>query len=768
MSKSGKASIIWRITKTELCTLFGSPIAWFILIVFSVLTSMDFTKGISSWLNSVELYGFSDSGSLASYIFLGSNGFFQKVVSTLFIYVPLLTMGLIARETSSGSIKLAYSSPVTSVQFVIGKYLASVIVSSCLLIVPLLATFTGAAVIPHFDIAPVLAGLLGLFLLICAYCAVGLFFSSITSYQVVAAVCTLATLAILGRISALGREFEVVRNITYWLSISGRTSSFLLGVIRTDDIVYFLAIILMFVTLTIFRISFPRKSIPASIKAIAFSALAAVIFLLGFVSSRPAAIGIADMTRNKSNSITEGSKAILAAAEGKIVINNYVNLLDNKSHPYLPSNVIQTRTLFEQYKRAKPDIEEHTLYYYAESPYSARNNARFKDMTTEQLRDYISMTYKVNARAFKPLDQMQGIKALEDEQCTFVREIVAENGRSTYLRDFNDMMSIPSEAEISASLSKLFTTPPAVCFITGNGERALSGESLQDYSDFAVEKYSRYALVNQGFDVYQSTLDAPVDSIFNMMVIADPQIALSEKQMENLGGYLDRGGNLIVLADYSGREAAAGILEPLGLEVSDYQIAEREGDFSASLILARLSDSAGEGFKDIGNKGGRVTMPGCLALEAIADNNAFTKTPLLVTGDKAWLESDFSGFKDDIVTCDNEPSGRFCTAYTLQRTMDDGKEQRIVVLGDADCFSNEEMTIGREAVNATNFSLITDSFRWISGGQFPIDVYREPCLDTAFRISSGSLPAIKAIFNYIIPALLLAFAGILLIRRRRG
>lgn len=106
-------------------------------------------------------------------------------------------MGLISRETASGSIKLAYSSPVTSSQIVLGKYLAAIGFGCCLMLVPIASAIYGSLVIPSFDWAPVLVALLGLYLLICAYCAIGLFMSSLTTYQVVAAVGTLIVLAIL-------------------------------------------------------------------------------------------------------------------------------------------------------------------------------------------------------------------------------------------------------------------------------------------------------------------------------------------------------------------------------------------------------------------------------------------------------------------------------------------------------------------------------------------------------------------------------------------
>ena len=110
--------IVARIARTDLAILFYSPIAWFIWIVFSFLTASSFTSCIGGLISQHDLSGGGDY-SLSFFGFLGNYGFLTSIVANLYIYIPLLTMGLISRETASGSIKLAYSSPVTSGQIVL-------------------------------------------------------------------------------------------------------------------------------------------------------------------------------------------------------------------------------------------------------------------------------------------------------------------------------------------------------------------------------------------------------------------------------------------------------------------------------------------------------------------------------------------------------------------------------------------------------------------------------------------------------------------------
>src|SRR5690606_463322 len=161
--------------------------------------------------------------------------------TTLFrSYTPLLTMGMISRELSSGSIKLLYASPVSDRQIIYGKFLA--VVCYALLMVAIVLGFViyGAFIVDQFDFVSILPGLLGLLLLICAYGAVGLFMSSLTSYQVVAALGTFAIFAVLNYVNQLWQDVSFVRDIMFWLSMRGRTSEFIGGIIGSEDVIYFI------------------------------------------------------------------------------------------------------------------------------------------------------------------------------------------------------------------------------------------------------------------------------------------------------------------------------------------------------------------------------------------------------------------------------------------------------------------------------------------------------------------------------------------------
>ena len=142
--------LILKITRNELRNLFYSPVAWFLLIVFLIQCAVVFTSLLYPIAHAQDIYrendpNFRNWGDLNSFtriLFVDQGAMFSHVLRNLYLFVPLLTMGLISREVNNGTIKLLYSSPVSTRQIVLGKYLAVVLYNLLLLAVILLFLFT--------------------------------------------------------------------------------------------------------------------------------------------------------------------------------------------------------------------------------------------------------------------------------------------------------------------------------------------------------------------------------------------------------------------------------------------------------------------------------------------------------------------------------------------------------------------------------------------------------------------------------------------------
>src|SRR6202012_5026907 len=162
--------------------------------------------------------------------------------------------------------KLLLSSPLTVIDIVWGKMLAMMV--CCLLLVAAIGmvVVSGLLTIQSPDTGLLFSGLFGIYLLLCAYAAIGLFMSCLTSYQVVAALSTLVLLAALSYIGTLWQDIDFVRDLTYFLSITGRADHMLLGLITTNDLLYFGVIIFVFLGFSIYKLQGDRESKPAWIK----------------------------------------------------------------------------------------------------------------------------------------------------------------------------------------------------------------------------------------------------------------------------------------------------------------------------------------------------------------------------------------------------------------------------------------------------------------------------------------------------------------------
>ncbi len=148
---------ILQIAKNELSILFFSPIAWLVIIIFAFQSYLSFTDSLSNMLKLQETN--SVLSNVTVRLFTGWGAIYPEVQKYLYLYIPLVSMGLLSREYNSGSIKLLYSSPISVFQIIMGKFL-SMMVYSLLLIAILIPTIVfGCATIVHIDFIFLLSGI---------------------------------------------------------------------------------------------------------------------------------------------------------------------------------------------------------------------------------------------------------------------------------------------------------------------------------------------------------------------------------------------------------------------------------------------------------------------------------------------------------------------------------------------------------------------------------------------------------------------------------
>lgn len=762
---------ILKIAGNELRALFCSPVAWFILVIFAVQSGMTFTDLFRSVLRQ-QFMGEPIEYSITTALLTGMSGTFTVIQQYLYLYVPLLTMGLMSREFGSGSIKLLYSSPVTAGQIIWGKFLSMMVYGLILMGVLLVLVLFACCTVESFDLSAALSGLLGLYLLMCAYAAIGLYMSSLTSYQVVAAVGTLAVLIVLNFIGSVGQDIAFVREITYWLSIKGRATVFIDGLICSEDFLYFVVVILFFLTLGIMKIEAHRAKRSQVMTVGRYLVVIAVTVALGYMTSRPTFLWYYDATASKTQTLTKESQSILERMKDDLTIVTYVNLLGDNSFYGMPRSLKSDMENFKPYIRFKSNIELKYVYYYKKV--SSYIRERYADVSDREVAEKYVDQMKLNLKMFLSPEEIEAQIDLAPEGYRFVRQLVLPDGSATFLRLYNDMFVHPMEAEVSAALKRLIMEVPKVACLTGHGERDMNNVGDRDYYAFAKNPTFRYALVNNGFDViaYRMTEGEEIPEDIRILVIADVKQPLTESELEKIDRYVARGGNLLIAGEPGRQEVMNPLVERFGVQFMPGVLVQPSRDFDPDLIRGELTKDAAEmslNYADLQKKKRVITMPGATALNYTMDKG-FMVRPVLTTHDTGcWNEIETRDLLNEPVELNpvaGEKEGVYPIALALSRKMGN-REQRIIVLGDADCISNSELMMYRKGIKASNFSLITESFRWLTDGEFPVNTRRPDPADTSISLELSSMKWVKLMFVGILPLLLIG-CGILIWHRRRG
>ena len=245
----------------ELRSLFVSPIAYVILVLFAALAGFFFLAQVSTFqrvviqLQAVQLTDRLQEINLNQHVltpFLSLMGFVLQML------IPAVTMGLFAAEKSNGTQELLLTSPITIWELVLGKFLAAAVFA--ILLVALLALFP--LILLHYgdpEWGKTVVGLGALALLSTTYVAVGAFASAVTRSQLIAFFLALAILLVLlvlslvAEISVAGLGGAGASQIAEFLRALSTNANFLElleGLIDTRHIAYFALMIATFLVLT--------------------------------------------------------------------------------------------------------------------------------------------------------------------------------------------------------------------------------------------------------------------------------------------------------------------------------------------------------------------------------------------------------------------------------------------------------------------------------------------------------------------------------------
>jgi ABC-type uncharacterized transport system involved in gliding motility auxiliary subunit len=430
----------------------------------------------------------------------------------------------------------------------------------------------------------------------------------------------------------------------------------------------------------------------------------ALLIVLAWLTNRfPYTI---DMSANQRNSLSQESALLVESIEYPLQVTLFVSPINN-SKPLLEA-------LFERYQKLQPNINVQSL-----NP----------DLHPDLLRAHDI--------------QYDGEVLLEFQ------------GRSEKLTRIN-------ETNVSSAIQRLLRQGERwLVFLEGHGERHPYREANHDFSLLATELAARGYTI-EGLNLTQS---GSIPENTDVLILASPKVPLLPGEVEILREYIDRGGNLLwladpeqaidgldLLADHLAIEFLPGIIvdpnsQLMGLDRIDFALV---AEYPRHAITRNLESMS--------------LFPQAQPIE-FHGADEWQRKNFLRSDIRSWNETGellgkiFKGDNDD------EISGPLNIGITLSRSQADSDgvlvEQRVVIVGDADFLSN------RYLGNGGNLEIGTNLINWLSHDDRLIAISPRPAPDTRLELSVYSQYAIAFTFLLVLPLGLLASGVRIWLKRRK-
>lgn len=681
------SAVYRRELRAMFTSLTGALFTFFTLLIVGIYASvLHFSGGYASFEYCI--------GNL-SYIFL--------------FLVPLLTMRTFAEETRTGTDRLLHALPLRPVDVVLGKYFALVTVWGVPVTLmcgyPLLLTFYGTP-----DLATAYSSIFAFFLLGCALLAFGMFLSSLTEHQLIAAVICFGTLllsyflpSLAGYLSASGLAAFVIltflivtlivllrlftKNI--WLSVIvggclelpliavclldvslldgtvqvilgalspfSRLDTFVYGVFDFSAVVYLLSVCFLFVFFTTLRFERRPGGFQLVLTLLAIGCVAAGNLLC---SALPASVTRFDTTSEQVFTLSDTSVRLLDALDSDVTV--YL-LAETGSEDEGLSEILSqcaART-----SRLHIETRDPVLYPYFSSQY-----------TTLEL----------------PANSLIVVGAQRTTTVDFsVIYVYDETGRAIF----------DGESEILNAIRYVTADSlPILYTLTGHGELTLS--------DARVKSVKGEGLLPRPLNLLAS--DA-VPSDAAGVLIASPTADLSQAECEKLAAYLTSGGRLLLYTDvnvFSSPNLDA-LTEAYGVRAIDGVVLDGNADYYLSGSPFYLLPELGkhEITTPITQEGFLTLTPLVHGLTTVADLPQYlTVTALLYTSESAYskdvlemetteqMPGDESGVFNLGLAVENNNTGARLVWYGTGYLLDDATDQ---------------------LVSGANAALFTNTIRWL-------------------------------------------------------
>lgn len=595
----------------------------------------------------------------------------SSVIFLFMLSVPILSMRILAEEKRSKSDQLILTAPVSVGGIVMGKFLALVTIFliptliNC--IYPLLMSSYGSVPMGEAYIS-----ILGFFLFGVTSIAIGVFISSLTESQVIAAVLSFATLflgymmsSICSIISSTGNLLTTVLGC---FDMYTPFANLLEGTLNIGSIVYFVSITALALFLTVQSIQKRRYSV--SVKNFSFSAystgmiaiaVAIVVAANLVIGEMPSSWTAIDLTSEKLYSLTDQTI-------------EFVNNMQEDVTIYAIVNEDSQDTTLGQTLRRYDDLSDHITVEYVDPTVNPRFHTQYTDSAIS-----INSLIVVSDKRNRVIDYSDIYESSFDY--------------STYT---STTTGYDGEGQITSALDYVLSDDlPKVYMTEGHGEYTLSGS----FTDALTKENVEYETINlMDYDA------VPEDTA--CVIINGPQSDFSSDDTEKVISYLESGGKVILITGYTGTEMPNRdtLLEYMGISVADGLIVEQDQNYYYRSPYYLLPDMTADTYTS-GIYGNYYIFAPYSQGILIADEEAagMTYTTFLSTSESAFSKLDISNM-ESFEKSEGDIDGPFGIGVEAIKALEEG-EATMVVYGCDQIFTDDASAM----VSGANMTLFVNT-----------------------------------------------------------
>ena len=278
-------------------------------------------------------------------------------------------------------------------------------------------------------------------------------------------------------------------------------------------------------------------------------------------------------------------------------------------------------------------------------------------------------------------------------------------------------------------------------------------------------------MINQGFDPVSVPLteEWEIPDDLQILLIIDPKEPFSTVELEKIRAYVASGRHLILATDVNRSEITGELLADFGVKALPGMLIQPRKDEDPTNINAVFTPQAGginPMFAQWANRNYPLSMTGAVGLSYTMDKG-YDVVPLVVSPVGSWTELETTDFEGEVPVFNpkaGEINQQLPVVLALTRQLN-GKEQRILIFGDADWMTTGEFSKSRY-YGVANGPLTTLMCSWMADYQYPTYFPRPAQPDNHLKLSYQSRGTLKVAFVVVFPAVILLLYLLLWFKRR--